>query len=127
MCGRHGIEVNKLMIAPFGFGIATTSSKIRWGIIIERMIYMSNDREFLFHKNKRWLARKLNVRVSDLPVKHIKGTSRARYKNNIYDLYNIHEVMALYNQITGKNEVLIHWRDYARILKERREKNDSEE
>lgn len=125
MCGRHGIEMNKLMIAPFGLGIATTSSKIRWGIIIERLIDMDKKREYLFHKNKEWLARKLNVRYGDLPVRHIKGSSRAIYKNNIYDLYNIHEVMALYNHITGKHEVLIDWRDYARILKERREKNDS--
>ena len=126
MCGRHDIEVNKLMIAPFGLGIATTSSKIRWGIIIERLIDMNKRREYLFRKNKEWLARKLNVRFEDLPVRHIRGTSRARYKNNIYDLYNIHEVMALYNHITGKHEVLIDWRDYARILKERREKHDSE-
>lgn len=114
------------MIAPFGFGIADPSSKIRWGIIIERLIDMSEKKEFLFYKNKEWLARKLNVRVSDLPVRHIRGTSLARYQNNIYDLYNIHDVMALYNCITGKHEVLIHWRDYARILKERREKNDLE-
>ena len=113
------------MIAPFGFGTAGPSSKIRWGIIIERMVNMTKDK-FLFRKNKIWLAMKLGVPTHQLPGKNL-SSRLIKYKNNVYDMMNIHDAMELYNCITGKNEVLIDYREYAKILKERRKKNDKEE
>lgn len=82
--------------------------------------------KFLFRKNKKWLAMKLGIPENQIPGKNL-SSKRIKYKNNVYDMMNIHDAMTLYNCITGEHEVLIDYREYARLLKERRKKHDTEE
>ena len=77
-------------------------------------------------QNKMWLAMKLGISLNQIPGKNI-SLSKIKYKNNVYDMMNIQDAMALYNCITGEHEVLIDYREYARLLKERRKKHDTEE
>ena len=98
--------------------------------IVERL----RDEEERFNKprksiaNEHWLVEKLRYYDGIYPEDYLKMTDEkitndcVKFKENIYSLNDNYDVMRLYNHITGKDEKLITWQEYAKQIKERREK-----
>lgn len=85
-----------------------------------------------YMRNVNWLINRLawdGIRYEDCVHREgNKGIDRCtRYYNGItYDMRKGEDAVALYNAITGKNEPCITAEEYARRLKERKMKHETE-